>query len=265
MRSELSALHFVTVASPLVLLATTLVVVSEVPSRYEHVTQAGGKVELWDFDPSKFMQSASIMLMSFTNQQIAVTAGNQLAEPSVARIVKATVNASVLIWGLLALVGIGGYLSWLSATNGNFITNYPQDSKPMWFCRAMLAICLYCVTPVVCLPASNAVYKLYAKARGLPSSAKPSALAHSFCATCVLTTTTVTAVLCSNVASLIGIIGSFCATNLMFVFPAIIFTKVLWPVQPRCIRTVVIFVLVLCALCGSTALCMNIRQIVMAT
>lgn len=84
LRSDLSALHFVTVASPLVLLATTLVVVSEAPSRYENVTLAGGKAELWNFEPSKFLQAASIMLMSFTNQQIAVTAGNQLSEPSVA-------------------------------------------------------------------------------------------------------------------------------------------------------------------------------------
>eukprot|EP00928_Gymnodinium_smaydae_P097335 TRINITY_DN879_c0_g1_i1.p1 TRINITY_DN879_c0_g1~~TRINITY_DN879_c0_g1_i1.p1 ORF type:complete len:566 (-),score=59.65 TRINITY_DN879_c0_g1_i1:240-1937(-) len=255
--SEISALRYVSILVPIVLLATVGVAMWEAPKRYLELCEANGGnggIIWWDFDLRRWLQAFSIMVNAFMNQANAVPVGNSLDKPSIARIVKVSVNATLSIWCLLAPLGIAGYLSWGPATMGDFIMNYPQNSKEIWLCRACLSLTVYLVLPVALLPTSKSLAQLVVLAFRNESADATRARSvsvdnnvvghwlHKICATLLLTCCTVVASQVSNVAMVVGILGGLFASALMFLFPAIIFYILLWPNMPRLFRWPVLIV-----------------------
>jgi len=174
----------------------------------------------------------------------------------VERIVKSTVAATFIIWSILIAVGVGGYMSWLGQTKGDFLLNYAEDSKPILFCRILLAISIYFVLPVAAMPTSASMSQLLARLAGGRRQER-SGGARPVSATVVMVCCTMIAMAFTDVAKLIGIFGGFVATLIMFWFPAVIYRKVLYPVQPKSMRRVIMTVLVVCGCCGFASAFVN--------
>jgi len=132
-------------------------------------------------------------------------------------------------------------LSWGSATKGDFLLNYPQGRPEIWTCRLMLAIIVYCVLPLATLPTAKSIAQLLLAAVGSRRQVSPTL--HAVSATLVLALCTATALKVSDVASVIGVVGGLLASSLCFWFPAIIFRKLLWPMQPAIFRWPILLVL----------------------
>jgi len=245
--SDPSALRYVAAVVPVAVIVTIGIVLCDVPDLYQATEERGDGIVLWNSSLHSWLQAAAIMVNAFANIQNAVPTANELERPTVQRIIKATVNGQFLIWLLLACLGIGGYLSWGSATKGDFLLNYPQDRPEIWMCRLMLAIIVYCVLPVATLPTAKSVAQLLLSAIG--SNRQISPTLHAVSATLVLALCTATAFKVSDVASVIGIVGGLLASSLTFWFPAIIFWKLLWPMQPKIFRWPVFLMIIFLGVC----------------
>lgn len=241
LQKDLSALRYVAAAVPAALLVTIGIVLWDCPALQQASEEQGDGIVLWNPNLRNWLQAAAIMVNAYANIQNAVPTANELERPTVRRIIKATVNGQFLIMVLLASLGIGGYLSWGSATKGDFLLNYPQDRPEIWTCRLMLAIIVYCVLPVATLPTAKSVAQLLLSAMG--SKRQVSGMLHAVSATLVLALCTATALKVSNVASVVGVLGGLIASSLCFWFPAIIFWKLLWPMQPKMFRWPVLLVM----------------------
>jgi len=261
--ANLAALRYVAVASPVVLLGTIAVVLYEAPGRYDAVIAGGDKVPIWDFEVIRWLQAVSIMVNAFMSHNNAVPAGNMLERPSILRIVKATVNANAISWTLFMAIGIGGYLSWGAATQGDFLLNYPQDSWAIWSCRVMLAVIVYTVIPLALSPTSRSFGQLLGKACGKSGPEWPTPTAHAMIATSLLCLCMGIASAVSNVATLMSILGGLFATALMFWFPALIFWHMLYPMQSYVVRAAVLGVLVFFGTCGFASVCMTASKIIL--
>jgi amino acid permease len=236
-----SALRYVAAAVPAALIITIGIVLWDCPDLHQAHQELGDDIVLWNPNLRNWLQAAAIMVNAFANIQNAVPTAHELERPTVQRIIKATVNGQCIIWLLLASLGIGGYLSWGSATKGDFLLNYPQGRPEIWTCRLMLAIIVYCVLPLATLPTAKSIAQLLLAAVGSRRQVSPTL--HAVSATLVLALCTATALKVSDVASVIGVVGGLLASSLCFWFPAIIFRKLLWPIQPMIFRWPVLLVI----------------------
>jgi len=235
---DISALRYVSILVPLAVMITVAIVLTDTPELHREVRELGGaagRVQWWDFEPMRWLKAASIMVNAFANHQNAVPVARQLDNPSVARIVKTTVNANLAVWALLASMGMGGYMSWAGLTKGDFLLNYPDGRPEIWICRIMLSLVVYLVLPVSILPTAKSGAQLILRLCG-HRTAEISGKAHAMSATLLLCGCTTIALLVSDVAAVIGVLGGVLASSLMFWFPALVFWKLLWPTQPRFAR-----------------------------
>lgn len=232
--ADISALRYVAVAIPFALIATIIIVAIKTPW---HFQQMGGEVIYWDFDPRKWLKAGTIMVNAFANHMNAVPCVNQLESPSIDRIVKGTVHGNALVGLLLLALGLFGYLSWGKTTKGDFILNYPADDTGIWICRVMLSFVVYFVLPVALLPTSKSCAQIILQAFGGGDSQTPlSRSLHISSSTILLVGCTGLAITFEDVSDVIGVLGGFLASSLMFWFPALVFWKLLWRVQPRFLR-----------------------------
>merc|ERR1712039_6273 len=72
---------------------------------------------------------------------------------------------------------------------------------------------------------------------------------HALSATLLMTFCTCMAVHVADVASVLGLVGGFLASSLMYWFPALIFSLLLWPAQPRLFRLPVLLALIVFGAC----------------
>jgi len=254
--ANISALRYVAVAVPVALLATILIVLYDVPELHRELRSAGDRVMWWHFEPRKWLQAVVIMINAFANHMNAIPCVNQLGKPSISRIVKATVNGNLLVWALLSALGVGGYVSWASATKGDFLLNYPEGRPEIWFCRLMLALIVYLVLPVALLPTAKSGAQLLLAAAGA-SRGEVGPRVHRLSATLLLTFCTFIAAKVSNVASVIGLLGGLLASSLMFWFPAVVYRLLLWPTQPHIFRGPVLSSIVLFGSLGWASVAIN--------
>lgn len=252
MSSEISALRYVAVLVPIALFTTICIVVWDAPSLHEQVRSRGGHVKWCDFDLRRWLQAVAIMVNAFANHMNAIPSGNTLNNPSVARIVKATVNGNLMVWSLLASLGIGGYMSWAEFTKGDFLLNYPEGRPEIWVCRLMLSLIVYFCLPVALLPTAKSGAQLLSSCF-FGSYGRVSPRVHALSATCLLVTCTCIATQVADVASVLGILGGLLASSLMFWFPAIVLRWLLWPTQPQVVRGAVLLTLLFFGVCGWTS------------
>eukprot|EP00931_Biecheleriopsis_adriatica_P073065 TRINITY_DN47425_c0_g1_i1.p1 TRINITY_DN47425_c0_g1~~TRINITY_DN47425_c0_g1_i1.p1 ORF type:complete len:516 (-),score=60.88 TRINITY_DN47425_c0_g1_i1:22-1338(-) len=257
--SDISALRYTSVMVPVVLIITIAIVWVEVPEHLSKLQASGETFQWWDFDLKRFLQATSIMVNAFTNQQNAVPSGNRLDQPSVARIVKATFNANFLVFLLLASMGIGGYLSWGSQTQGDFIKSYAAINSGIWVCRLMLAVTQYFVIPVALLPASKSLAQLVLSIGSASGQERQiSRSLHILSATACMVLCAATATATDDVGLVISILGGVFATSVMFWFPALIYWIGLWPTQPPFCRYLVLGSMVCFGMCGFISASMTI-------
>jgi amino acid permease len=252
---KISALRYASVAKIIVLIGTIILVIIQMFSSDElkkemNVDAAEGAV-MWHFTVSDWLKAVAVMVNAFANHQNAIPSVNELEHPSIARVVKATVYGNMMVWVVLVLLGVGGYVTWGSATHGNFITNYPSSDKIMWSCRVMLALACYLVLPVALFPTSKSCAQLVLQVRGRSEPTRTvGRVLHISTATLLLAIITTLAIAITDVTVVLGVLGGVIASSLMFWFPALVYWKFLWPTQPRCVRLPILLSLLFLGICG---------------
>jgi amino acid permease len=244
---NISALRFVNVAVPIVLVVTISIVLCDVPT-FSARLPAGEDIVWWDFEPKKWLQAAAIMINAFANHQNAIPAVTSMEKPSILRIVKATLHGNLMVLVLYACLGTGGYVSFAGATKGDFLLNYPEGRPEIWACRLMLALIVYLVLPVAAMPTAKSAAQFILSVLGRDTTVGPKT--HKVSATVLMLFCATIASLVSDVSSVIGVLGGILASSLMFWFPAVVFKSLLWPTQPHYIRWFVMFCIVFLGVCG---------------
>lgn len=247
---NLSALRYTSVLVPVVLMITIIIVWTQVPQYFHTLHENGDHIVWFNLNWKKWFAAVPIMVNSFTNHQNAIPSGNLLETPSIARIVKATVNANIVIFLVLSAIGIGGYMSFGPLTKGDFILNYPSTNPWIWVCRVLLSITVYFVLPVALSPAAKSCAQLVLSALPGGRNRTVSRPLHLFSTTLCLATCTGIAVATSDISAVINILGGILATSVMFWFPAFVYYCILWPTQPRCVRYLVLGSMLIFGICG---------------
>lgn len=188
------------------------------------------------------LQALSIFVFSVMCHANAVPVVHILDRPSVARIVKVATYSNSCCWLLYLLIGIGGYLSFQGNVQGDFLLNYPVDSKPMLCCRVMMAVVCYVGIPMNSSNCVQALQKLLTAAmqRTPEPQMQERPFVFAFLATLVLAIATVSAIHLKDVAKVISVAGGSLTTLQMFWIPAFVYWKILWGSQPRVFRVCVL-------------------------
>jgi len=178
-------------------------------------------------------------MMSHSN---AVPVAHMLDRPSMARIVKVSMYANISCWLLYLAIGIGGYLSFQTGTQGDFLLNYPLDSAAMLCCRVMLSLVCYLGIPLNIASAVQGMKNLWVAAvtGGREQKAKESPLTHGLLASVLLSAACWGALQLTNVASIISLVGGSLTTLQMFWLPAFIYWRLVYPTQPVFFRRLVL-------------------------
>mmetsp|Transcript_6700 Transcript_6700/g.14601 ORF Transcript_6700/g.14601 Transcript_6700/m.14601 type:complete len:471 (+) Transcript_6700:60-1472(+) len=231
--SQVSALRYVAAFSPFAILAVAAHVMVHLPHYYEENSKTPQPVE--ELSVAEALQAASIFVFSVMCHMNAVPVAHMLDRPSVERIVKVTVYSTVVLWSLYLGVGIGGFLSFRSAVQGDFLLNYPTDSLSTLCCRIMMMIVCYVGIPMNSSPCSEALRKLIRSAVEGQAVAdlEPSPFFHAFLASTILAGATVGAICFTNVAVVISLVGGSLTTLQMFWLPLIVYWKVLYPTHNK--------------------------------
>jgi len=238
--ANIGALRYVAIAVPCVLLLTIGIVV--VDSK-DFSALRSDRILWWDFDFRRWLQAVAIMVNAFANHMNAIPCVNSLAQPSVARIVKATVNGNLIVWALLSALGVGGYVSWGVVTQGDFLLNYPEGRPEIWFCRVLLSIIVFLVLPVALFPTAKSGAQLFISLFSKNTEVSP--VVQAGASTTLLVVCCLVAIQVTDVAFVVGILGGLFASALMFGFPAIVFRNLLWPTMPKLFRCPSLFMICL--------------------
>merc|ERR1712217_735420 len=103
------------------------------------------------------LQTMSIFVFSVMCHSNSVPVAHMGERPSVDRIVKVAEYPMLCCWALYMLLGVGGYLSFQAACQGDFLLNYPVGRPSILLCRQMMTVVCFVGIP---LNSSNAVQAL---------------------------------------------------------------------------------------------------------
>lgn len=233
--SEVSSLRYVAALSPFAVLFVAANVALQTPSYY--AANIPSTVEAMTTKPGEMLQASSIFVFSVFCHLNAVGVASKLERPSVGRIVNVAAYTSAFCWALYLFIGLGGYLSFQALVKGDFLQNYETSNKSMLACRVMFSLVCYVGIPVNCAPTVHAVRQVVLSAfQGNADNSADRPLLHAVLATVVLAAATVGAINLTNVAAVIGIVGGSLTTLQMFWMPALIYYRILYPMQPRLFR-----------------------------
>lgn len=249
--SDISALRYIAALAPFAILFVAANIIGQTPYFYSEHSQSDKPV-LCILKPTQMLQAMTIFVFSVMCHANAVPVVQLLERPSVARIVKVATYTNVCCWALYLLIGVGGYMSFTAAVQGDFLTNYPDGSKSILCCRVMMAVVCYVGIPMNSSACVQALKKLLTAA--VRQDPEPPVEERPFLfgllATVVLAVATTLAIHLTDVAKVISVVGGSLTTLQMFWIPAFIYWKLLYPSQPPIFRKCVMIAMVLAGTAG---------------
>jgi amino acid permease len=236
--SDLASLRYFASLLPYAIAVLAVSVLVQMPQLYIDRPK-GSEVTLFGTGSAiSQLQSTSIFVFSVMCHVNAVPVGKSLERPSVSRIVKVAAYSNLICWVLYALIGIGGYMSFQSMIQGDFLLGYAADCWPILIARSLLVIVCYVGVPLNLTPCVKALRNLISAvaSRGRVPTAEESGLMHAVFASVLLVVATGAALYFRSVATVISVLGGSLATLQMFWLPAYIYWKILYSTQPQGFR-----------------------------
>jgi len=249
---QITALRYVSIFSIIALVITTMTVCVQAP--HWNSTQPG-IVEMAKLSPMGFLETLSICIFGFMCHCNALPVSKQLDHPTSARIVKVATRAALTEIILYLIIGASGYMSWKDGTQGDFLVNYPSKGIPIMICRSMLSVVVF-VGIVMNINPTVAALEAFVSNKPTPKAMHYVYVSILLALCCFFGTAL------QNVALLIGIMGGSFATALMFIFPAIIYKKILWPTQKSFCRVLILGFLILMSILGLCSAGVNVYKVI---
>lgn len=228
----LSALRYVSTCSIVTIIFTSLVVLAKAPACFGRTGREFAHVlgeARFSMDAFQVLSMACFAFMTHTNTpEIAL----QLFRPTRKRSWQVVGLHTVLLWGIYCAIAICGFLSFLDATHQDFLTNYEVKDIFAVMCRCMLSCTLVFACPINICPSIRALFNIIEWMQPTRGGAKAASLYHN--ATLRISVTTAcfaialgVALRTPRVADLISVICAFCTSPLMFMFPALMYARIL--------------------------------------
>lgn len=258
--ADVSVLRYVAALSPFAILFVGANVSIMAPSYYA-AKPPSSDVEFVKFEATTLLKASSIFVFSVMCHMNAVPVAHLLERPSVVRIVKVATYTNACILTLYLFIGVGGYLSFQAAVQGDFLKNYPADSIPILICRLMLTVVCFVGLPMNSGPTTQALQKLITAIvrRDASPVVEHRPFVFAMAASSILAAATVGAINLTDVATLISVVGGSLTTLQMFWLPALIYWKILYPTQQdKRFRKVVLAVLLLAGCTGFASVIANV-------
>jgi amino acid permease len=245
--SNVSALRYVAALSPIALLYIAANVFVQPELRGDQ-----SDLQMCIMKPTQILQTLSIFVFSVMCHTNAVPVVHMLERPSVARIVKVSAYSNACLWVLYVFIGIGGYASFHSALQGDFLSNYPDKRLSILVCRMMMSVVCYVGIPMNSSNAAQALLKLVTAAiHGDPEpQVQDRPCFFALLSTTLLVVAAAGAIFLTNVADVISVLGGSMISIQMFWIPAYIYCKLLYPSQPPTFRKCVSVALVIAGITG---------------
>jgi amino acid permease len=245
--SKVSALRYVAALSPFAILYIAANVFIQAESRGDQ-----HDLQMCIMKPAQILETLSIFVFSVMCHTNAVPVVHMLERPSVARIVKVATYSNFCCWGLYLLIGVGGYISFHSAVQGDFLLNYPNDRVSILVCRMMMSVVCYVGIPMNSSNAAQALLKLVSAAtqRDPEAQVEQRPLVFALLSTVLLVVAAVAAIFLTNVADVISVLGGSMISVQMFWIPVYIYWKLLYPSQPPGFRKCVSVAMVIAGIAG---------------
>lgn len=135
---------------------------------------------------------------------------------------------TALLWSIYCLIAISGFLAFLEDTHQDFLTNYDVDDILVVACRSLLSATLVIASPINLFPAVQALFSLL---EGVAGQARGTFYDQDSIrvpvTTCLFAMAAGVAMKTPHVADLVGSLGAYLASPLMFAFPALMHWRIL--------------------------------------
>lgn len=233
---NLSALRDVSTWSLAAILFTSVAVIVRTPSLFESHGQRLIETVLVsrEAQPSHgvgdMFQVFSLLCFAFMTHTNTPEIAQGLKSPSqykFRQVVWAHVAILVVVYGAIA---VAGYLSFLGATNQDFLTNYSVADPLIALCRCALSVTLIFACPINMLPAMKSLFNILEHCSRQQASGSRLSENRGFrlsVTTLCFAVAFLVALRTPHIADLIGAIGAFGSSPLMFAFPAMMYRKIL--------------------------------------
>ncbi|EER08029.1 amino acid transporter, putative [Perkinsus marinus ATCC 50983] len=276
---KLSVLRHVTPISTLALIFTAICTLIQAPGRAESLPE-DLTVNLAVFG-WPLLKCLTITLFAYICHTNVVPVANELIDPTPKRCFKVSFRVAVLQLGFYILIGVSGYLSFLSTTHQNYITNYSHDDVLINLCRLALALSLMCSIPINTNPTARAAVHFISSMKEvsaaqneplldqrerLPSSLRCESRSEKILRISIslilLVVTLTIAILVPGIADVVSLLGGSLGTLLLVTCPCIIFVKVMKKESSRLTGRVIVWTLSIFTVIAMFAVCLMITNAV---
>lgn len=217
---DMSKLQFVGMISGLTLVYTSLVIIFEAP--FYAVQEHQRSINLVEPPSLKLFASFSAFLFTFATHNGIFGVYKELKRPSERRTMKVLNRSLGIEIVMYTLIGLAGFFSLLRDTPDVFIMRKPLLSLGgidyfMSVSLVLLVLCLTCSLAIIYNILRGAITALAFNGKPIPFFIDLIITILTFVATNVIT------YFVHAVVDVIGILGGFCAVNICYVFPILVY------------------------------------------
>lgn len=230
----LSALRWTSTCSLVTIIFTALVVVVKAPGLFAKtgvpLREASSGFHGGVLGGFQVLSMACFAFMVHSNTPEIAHAMTSRGASSIKQVV---VSQAGILWVAYAFLALGGYLSFLADTNQDFLTNYEVYDFFVIICRCMLSVTLIFACPINAFPSVQALFNIFEDFRQDPPNGETKVPLYEMdmirvpVATACVAISLLVAIRTPHIAELIGGIGAFLSSPLMFAFPAMMYVRIL--------------------------------------
>eukprot|EP00931_Biecheleriopsis_adriatica_P086156 TRINITY_DN60874_c0_g1_i1.p1 TRINITY_DN60874_c0_g1~~TRINITY_DN60874_c0_g1_i1.p1 ORF type:complete len:527 (-),score=65.38 TRINITY_DN60874_c0_g1_i1:61-1641(-) len=290
---SVTALRYISILSTSAIVFMTVVVLLKMPGlAFQDQSFDQALPAEWNDDVSFFagsfsttIQSFAIALFSFNSHTNAVPVAIALDQPRAVRIWQVSFLSVLIEFIVYSLIATGGYLSFRTSTQQDFIRNYATDDYLMLIVRCVYSVPIVFGVPINLSPAAASVQALARNAgkavfdhcssatelcrseqsctRQISTGGSETVLSyHVTIVAAVLALCAVLASWCEAIADAIGLFGALFGTLICLVWPHRIYGRVMANLHSRSLRITIHFVLLLGEVFGLAAFATQALEVV---
>eukprot|EP00397_Hematodinium_sp_SG-2012_P023926 GEMP01024891.1.p1 GENE.GEMP01024891.1~~GEMP01024891.1.p1 ORF type:complete len:334 (+),score=48.23 GEMP01024891.1:409-1410(+) len=219
---KIQMLRFLSVASTACLGFVSLIVFTKFCLRGDRDmdldAEAPERIALLPSSTENMAKALSIMLFANVNQMVSVPIVAELQNPTPSRIMKFTLVSATICFVFYVVTAFSVALTFGTATQGDFLKNYPVHDVVMIICRFLLLMML-----MVCIPL-NFFPMLQSFGRLRNDSLERKSTRRNW-STILLVVITAISMTISNVADFVSLVSSFLGSYFALLMPALVWMK----------------------------------------
>lgn len=221
LQRDTSILRYIAPVSIISLMYVAVVVTAQTPKLFSDHIHTDKLVFVSTSVLQNLPEAFSLCVFAFNCHMNVIPVARTMVVPTSRRIKSISCKVNTLQCMFYSLVGVTGYLSFLSATPGNLITAYSPKNISIVVARCMLTITMCVAIPMNFVPTMRSGLQLvdYFKGQQLEAETRPAGPRILMGVMCFLLQVFV-AIKVPNVSDVLSLLGATVATAMMMAIPA---------------------------------------------